>query len=203
MGGRARAAMFLLAGLALAALPLLAPGLAFAAEAGEAHHKSFNLTEELFKLLNTLIVVGILYKLAARPLRNFLAERREGIRKALAEAERARQEAERQLEVQRTRVAGLEAELGQVRETGRKERDLLRERLQADQEAQAKRLLEQAKSTIALEATKARADLQNQAALLALGLAEDMLAKNLGPEDQKRFVEDYVAKLDKRNGGAR
>ena len=203
MSGRTRTVLFLAAGLALLALPFLAPGLALGAEAGEVHHKAFSLKEELFKLLNTLIVVAILYKLAARPLRNFMADRREGIRKALAEAELARQEAERQLEQQRSRVADLEAELGRVREMGQKERELLRERLQADQEVQAQRLLDQTKNTIALETTKARAELQNQAALLALGLAEEMLAKSLGPEDQKRFVSDYVAKLDQENGGLR
>ena len=210
MGARRRTLFLLGGGLALLALALLAPGfalfdsgLALGAEAGEVHAKAFSLKEELFKILNTLIVVAILYKLLAKPLRNFMSERREGIRKALAEAERARQEAERQLEEQRSKVADLEAELGRVREMGKRERELLRERLLADQEAQSKRLLDQAATTIGLETARARAELQNQAALLALELAEDMLAKNIGPEDQKRFVAEYLAKLNRENGGTR
>lgn len=210
MGARRRTLFLLGGGLALLALALLAPGLAIfesglalGAGAGEVHAKAFSLKEELFKLVNTLIVIAILYKLTARPLRNFMAERREGIRRALAEAERARQEAERQLEEQRARVADLEAELSRARELGQKERDLLRARLLADQEAQGRRLLDQAANTIGLETARARAELQNQAALLALGLAEEMLAKNIGPEDQKRFVADYVARLGQGNGGTR
>lgn len=203
MGAGGRAALFLGLGLAFLALAFLAPGLALAAEAGEVHGKAFSVKEELFKLVNTLIVVLILYKLTAKPLRAYLAERREGIRKALEEADRAREEAERQLEAQRSRVADLEAELERVRKMSQEERQTLRARLQADQDTQAQRLLDQARKTIDLETGRARAELQNQAALLALGLAEEMLAKNIGPEDQKRFIADYVAKLGRENGGAR
>lgn len=187
----------------LAAAWLAVPGAALAAEAGEVHHKAFSLTEELFKVVNTLIVVAIVYKLAAKPLRNYLADRREGISRALADSQRAREEAEKMLEEQRGRVADLEAELSRVRRQGEEERRTMGERLQADQEAQARRLLEQTRNTIELETMKARADLQDEAARLALGLAEEMLKKELGPEDQKRFVEDYLARLGDRNGGTR
>lgn len=183
-----------------AALVAFLPGAALAAEAGEVHRKAFNLTEEIFKIVNTLIVVAILYKVAAKPLRNFFQERSEGIRKSLAEAEQARKDAERQLEEQRSKVADLEAELGRVRETGEKERREMRSRMQADQEAQANRLLEQTRNAIELETAKAQAELRDSAAALSLSLAEDMLKKNIGPEDQERFVSDYLANLG--SGGA-
>lgn len=186
-----------------AALVTLLPDAVLAAEAGEVHHKAFNLTEEIFKFVNTLIVVLILYKVAAKPLRNFFKDRSEGIRKSLADAEQARGDAERQLEEQRSKVADLEAELGRVRETGEKERQEMRSRMQADQEAQGKRLLEQTRNTIELETAKAQAELRDRAADLALGLAEDMLKKNIGPEDQDRFVSDYLSNLESRSGGAR
>jgi len=200
---RRLALFFLAGGLALTSLVALWPEAALAAEAGEVYHKAFSLKEELFKLINTLIVVAILYKLAAKPLRNYLAERREGIRTALAEAERAREEAERLLEEQRSKVADLEAELARVREMGQGERQVLRDRLEAEQEAQAQRLLEQTRNTIDLETMRARAELQNRAAQLALNLAEEMLRKSLGPEDQKRLVENYLANLGGPNGGVR
>lgn len=202
MGGRPRLLLlFLGAGLALLALAVLEPWLALAAE--EAHRKVFSLKEEAFKLLNTLIVVAVLYKLAAKPLRGFLHERREGIRKSLSEAQQARHEAERELEAQRTKVADLEAELGRVRKTGHEERQDLHVRLQAEQETQVRRLVDQTKGAISLETARARAELQNEAARLALELAEQILAKSLGPEDQKRFVEEYLAGIGKGNGGRR
>ena len=181
---------------------LLSAEWVLAADAG-AHAKAFSFTEELFKLVNTLIVVGILYKVAFNPIKNFLKDRREGIRKALEEARAAREEAEKQLAEQRAKVADLEAELVRVREQGAKERAAMQERLEKEQENQAQRLLEQTRTTIELEASKARAELQNQAASLALNLAEEMLKKELGEADQERFVENYLANIDDRNGGSR
>ena len=189
-------------GLLVVAAALLSTEWALAAEAG-AHHKAFSFTEELFKLVNTLIVVGILYKFALTPIKNFLKDRREGVRKALEESQAAREEAEKQLAEQRAKVADLEAELVRVREQGAKERDAMRERLEEEQENQARRLLEQTKTTIELEASKARAELQSHAASLAVNLAEEMLKKELGEADQKRFVENYLTKIDDRNGGSR
>ena len=188
-----------LAVLGAAALIAFLPDFALAAEAEEVHRKAFSFTEEAFKIVNTLIVVAILYKVAAKPLRNFFQDRSEGIRQSLADAEKARLEAERQLEEQRSKVADLEVELNRVRDVGEKERQEMGARLQAEQEAQADRLLEQTRNAIELETTKARAELQDRAAVLALGLAEDTLRKNIGPDDQDRFVSSYLSRLE--NGG--
>ena len=189
-------------GLLILGAALLSAEWVLAADAG-AHAKAFSFTEELFKLVNTLIVVGILYKVAFNPIKNFLKDRREGVRKALEESQAAREEAEKQLTEQRAKVADLEAELVRVREQGAKERDAMRERLEEEQENQARRLLEQTKTTIELEASKARAELQSHAANLAVNLAEEMLKKELGEADQERFVENYLANIDDRNGGSR
>ena len=189
-------------GLLIFGAALLSAEWVLAADAG-AHAKAFSFTEELFKLVNTLIVVGILYKVAFNPIKNFLKDRREGIRKALEEARAACEEAEKQLAEQRSKVADLEAELMRVRDQGKKERAAMQERLEKEQENQAQRLLEQTRTTIELEASKARAELQNQAASLALNLAEEMLKKELGEADQERFVENYLANIEDRNGGSR
>ncbi len=189
---------WLLPGLALAAA-LLPPECALAAAA---HHKAFSLTEELFKLVNTLVVAGILYKFAFHPIKNFLKDRREEVRRALEEARAGREAAEKELAEQREKVADLEAELDRVREQGESERAAMREKLEEERESQVSRLLEQTRSTIQLEASRARAELRSRAAGLALGLAEEMLKKELGEADQERFVENYLAGLDKRNGGA-
>ena len=189
--------------LALLALPLLLPELSWAAEAGEVHRKEFSLKEELFKFMNTLIVIAILYKVAYKPVRKFFEERREGIQKALTAAEKARAESELLLGEQRSKVADLEAELGRVRKQGETERGSLQARLQADQDTLAERLLEHARGAIKLEGEKARAELQNEAARLAVELAGEILQKNLGPEDQKRLMENFLNKVETVNGGSR
>jgi ATP synthase F0 subunit b len=190
-----RKSIFVAGLMVVAAAFFLLPEWVFGAEAGEVHHKEFSLVEEGFKFLNTLIVVFILYKVAAKPVVNFFKDRREGIRQALADAKAAQAEAEAELELQRSKVADLESELTRVRETGERERAAIRSRMEADQKIQADRLLEQTRSAIELETSKAMAELQASAAGLAMGLAEEMLKKNIGPEDQDRFVSEYLVKL--------
>lgn len=197
---------FLQAGLCLAgaaALTVFWPegALGAEAEAKEVFHKSFSFVEEGFKFLNLLIVVAILYKVAAKPLVQFFQDRRDGIRMALADAKAARAEAEKQLEEQRSKVADLETELDRIRETGERERGEIRSRMEAEQKAQADRLLEQTRGAIELETSKARAELQSHAAELAMGLAEEMLKKNIGAEDQGRFVSAYLVKIGGESGG--
>lgn len=197
---------FLQAGICLAgaaALTVFWPegALGAEAEAKEVFHKSFSFVEEGFKFFNLLIVVAILYKVAAKPLVQFFQDRRDGIRIALADAKAARAEAEKQLEEQRSKVADLETELDRIRETGERERAEIRSRMEAEQKAQADRLLEQTRGAIELETSKAKAELQSHAAELAMVLAEEMLKKNIGAEDQERFVSAYLVKLGGEAGG--
>ena len=165
---------------------------AFVEAAGDAHHKAFNLNEEIFKFVNTLIVIGILYKLLSKPLKNFFHDRREGIRKALEDSEKARVEAEKQLEEQRSKVADLEAELNNVRNQGEKELEKIRVKLEEDSEIQAKRLLDQASNAIELEMNKALSEIQDEASKIAVDLAEDILKKNLKEDDQGRLSQQYL-----------
>lgn len=193
-----RVGFYLGGGFALAAMW---PELVLGAEGGEVHHKSFSFREEGFKFVNTLIVVAILYKLAAKPLVQFFNDRREGIRLSLADAKSARAEAEKQLEEQRSKVADLEVELNRIREVGERERREIRSRMEEEQKAQADRLLDQARGAIELESAKAKAELRSHAAGLAMDLAEEILRQNIGTEDQERFVSDYLVRLGGETGG--
>ena len=156
---------------------------------------SVGFAEEIFKFVNTLIVIGILYKLLSKPLKNFFHERKEGIRKALEDSEKARVEAEKQLEEQRSKVADLEAELNSVRGEGKKELEKIRVKLEEDSELQAKRLLEQASNAIELEMSKALSEIQDEASKIAVDLAEDILKKNLEDDDQTRLSQEYLDKI--------
>lgn len=185
---------------ALVGSPGFSEGPVWAVEkAHEAEEKgsAFNLKTELFRLINFLIVAVLLYKLLKRPIRDWMARRREGIEKALSEAKEAREQAEALLREQRERVEHLQEELKAVEAEAAQERERLRERLRSETETAVRRLMDETKATIELEGKKARAELQAKASALAVELAEELLVKNLDPEDQERLVEDYISKLGK------
>jgi len=195
-----------LAFLALAALPNPGGGAGFfqgpawaaeEAHGGEEGAPAFDLKTELFRLLNFLIVAGLLYKLLKRPIREWMARRRQGIEKALKEAKEAREQAEALLREQRSRVEHLQEELKALEDEAARERETLRERIRGETDAAVKRLMHETRATIELEGKKARGQLQAKAAALAVELAEELLEKNLDPEDQERLVEDYISNLGK------
>ncbi|MFQ5895111.1 MAG: F0F1 ATP synthase subunit B [Nitrospinota bacterium] len=192
MGARRWLFPLLLAGaLCLAGLA----GAAEEEEGGEVARAPVDWFEESAKVLNFLLVAGLLYMLLAKPIRQHMAERRERIERSIAEAEQARREAAALLAEQRARVGELEWALEAQRAEAAREREALRERLVRESERAAQRLIEQTRTAIELEGKKARAQLQAQAATLAIQLAEEMLSKNLGPDDQRRLVEEYLVRL--------
>ena len=63
----------------------------------------------------------------------------------------------------------------------------------------AERILVHARLSIEQQTEKAEQQIRARAAQIALDLAEKALARELGPEDQRRFIQDYIAKVGEMN----
>ncbi len=150
---------------------------------------------EISRVLNFLVVALGLYFILRKPLRKLFSSRREGIEIAIKEAEDARAEANRLREDYERRTAELEKELSEIRSRSHVNEEALRSRLVAEGDAAADRVVDHARFTIEQESKKAESQLRTHAALLALELAEEVLKRELGPEDQRRFFQDYLAKV--------
>src|ERR687894_33975 len=100
---------------AAALLGLLLWGLAgscWAAAGG--HHAEFNLTDEIFRWINFIILAVVLYIIVAKILPRVLAERRQKIEQAIAEAQASRVEAQQLLQDNQRKTAHLQEELAQL-----------------------------------------------------------------------------------------
>ena len=191
--GPRKTAAALLLGMALFGTPLLAPSAEKAP--GAALHHVFDFWTEFSRVFNFLIVAVLLYFLLAKPIRRAMRSRRERLVQAMREAEEGRAEAKRLLEEYTERTANLERELLALRATAEEERRALRGRILEEAREMAQRAMEQARFTIDQETKKAQQRLKEKAASLALELAEEALRRELGPEDQRRFLQEYVSKL--------
>jgi len=188
--GLKKTAAILLLGIALLEIPLLAT----AAEEG-VHHRVFNFWTEFSRVINFLIVAVLLYFLLRKPIRRAMAGRREKLVKAMGDAEESRTEAKKLLEEYTERTAHLEQELSALRAAAEEERRALQGRILEEAREVAQRVMEQARLTIDQETKKAQQRLKEKAASLALELAEEALKRELGPDDQRRFLNEYVSKL--------
>jgi F-type H+-transporting ATPase subunit b len=185
--------------IVLAALP---PGPAQAAEEAARHAEpgivNLNIST-LIQVVNFLILIALLSRFLFAPLKKFLAERAEGIEKALAEARLAREAAAKAQEEHRVQVLAAQREVAALREQAQREVEVERQRLLRESREEARRVLDDAKAAIEMETKRARATLREEVATLSLAAAERLLGRAMTSEDQKRLAEQYVRDLGSKN----
>ncbi len=190
-------------GLVLALL-LLGPALALAAEeaahgGGEPGIINLNATL-LIPVVNFVILIWLLTKFLFKPLTRFLAERTEGIQKALNEAKVAREAAARAQEEYQLQLLATQREAAALREQAQREVEVERQRLLRESREEAQRLVADAKAQIEAETRRARSALREEAVSLSLAVAERLLHRTVTTDDQKRLAERYLQELgEKRN----
>jgi F-type H+-transporting ATPase subunit b len=177
----------LLTGVAVAALA--ANGEAPAPESGAV------LKDFLYRCLDFVILFGGLAYFCVKPIRQGLAGRREGVEKALREAEAARVEAEAKFAEYDRKLTKAAAEIEDLSEGIRREGELEREKILAGARESAEKIKREAEKSAAYEISRARGELRREAAQLAIEIAEDLLNRNLTQADHARLVDEYMLKV--------
>jgi F-type H+-transporting ATPase subunit b len=189
--GLARTMRVLVPGLIALALPVLGE----AAEGGESSLIEVNWTLGV-QLISFLLLLAALSKLIYRPLLQALEGRSAAIQQQLAEAQAAREEAQRELGAMEERIRTAQAEALALRERALREATELRERLSAEARREATRLVEAAQAQVGQEVRRARAELRAEVGTLATQIAERLVRKSLNDEDHQRLVREAVARIE-------
>ena len=188
--------------IGLLCLALLPPVLLPAAEEAAKHAEpgivNLNIAT-LIQVVNFLILIALLSRFLFAPLKKFLAERAEGIEKALAEARLARESAAKSQEEYRAQILAAQRESAALREQAQREVEAERQRLLRESRDQAQRVLEEAKAAIEVETKRARAALREEVVTLSFEVAERLLGRAMTTEDQKRLAQQYVRDLGSQN----
>jgi ATP synthase F0 subunit b len=150
-----------------------------------------------FALINFAIFCAVMYKLAAAPLREFVRDRHDRVRNDLDAAAKLNREARERLSEAEKRIAGVDAEIDRVVSTIRQEAEAEKARAIAAAEEQARRLKTDAEKQIAAEIERARGELRRGVVEAAVALAEELLRKQIGADDQRKLAEGYVTELEK------
>jgi F-type H+-transporting ATPase subunit b len=189
--GLARTVRVLVPGLIALALPVLGE----AAEGGESSLIEVNWTLGV-QLISFLLLLAALYKLMYRPLLQALEGRSAAIQQQLAEAQAAREEAQRELGAMEERIRTAQAEALALRERALREATELRDRLSAEARQEATRLVEAAQAQVGQEVRRARAELRAEVGTLATQIAERLVRKSLNDEDHQRLVREALARIE-------
>ena len=150
----------------------------------------------------TLLFIGLLLllkKFAWKPILNAVNDREEGIKNALAEADKARQEMqninadnERILKEARSERDGMLKEAREIKNN-------LIEEAKEEAKIQANKLIEQAKTSIQSEKLAAISDLKNQVAELSINIAEKVVQYELLHNDKQLKLDEQIIKEAKLN----
>ncbi len=176
-----------------------------AAEHGGAEHKSlFTLLVEdpmpllkdfLWRVLNLGVLLWVIIKFAGKPVREFFAGRRETLLKGVQEAQEAKAAAEKIYSEYQSKLAGLEGELVEMEKQAQLEAEREKERMRQETEALVAKLQQQTRQMADQEVATAQRTLRNEAARLAIEVAERLVTENVSDDDRKLMVENYLEKV--------
>ena len=156
---------------------------------------------ELWKFVNLFVFIAaglFLHRRFGHPMREALRSRSESIKRELLRAREERDLALAKLAEVEARFQNLDAEVNAVNERARREADAEKERIRLATETEISKMREQSKREIESAGKAARMELRKFAAQESVRLAEQILEKELGPEDDTRLTSRNVKEL----GGA-
>lgn len=171
----------------------------YASSGGGGGHEGPNWFGFAWRLLNFIILIGLLYWLLSKKIREFLAERREGIRAALAEAIAARETAEKKFRECEIKLDKAASEVEQISEMIRSQGFVEKERIIEDARKTAEKMREDTEARLEQEFKKASQQLRIEAVRLSTQMAEELLKKNITAKDHEAMVKDYIEKVVSNN----
>jgi F-type H+-transporting ATPase subunit b len=177
---------------ALALVLALVPEAALAASEGEAHGGSF-----WWHAVNLVALLAVLVYFARAPIRTFLAERRQTIEEGIESAKSELAAAEGRLAACRRQMDELDHELEGIRASVRAQAESERDRLLAEAREAAGRIRRDAVAAAEQEVRRAREDLREEAAALAVELAADLLRTEVTDADRTRLADEFVARVER------
>ncbi len=148
----------------------------------------------------TLIAFGITFyvlkRLAFGRIQALIDERRERIRRALEEADKARDEARRLIQEHRSLLGQARGQAEQILAEARKVAEAQRRRVKEETDADRQRRLEETQRLIQAETQRALEQIRAEVAELTLVATAKVTGKVLDDADHRRLIEDAIKDLD-------
>jgi F-type H+-transporting ATPase subunit b len=145
-----------------------------------------------WQILIFVLLVWLLNKFAWKPILNAVNEREEGIRKALEEADKARQEMAELNASNEKILKEARAEREKMLKDAREIKESLISEAKDEAKMQADKIITQAKTTIENEKQAAIVELKKQVAELSVGIAEKVIKEELSNKDKQIKLIDKM-----------
>jgi F-type H+-transporting ATPase subunit b len=143
-----------------------------------------------------LITFFVLKRYAFGAIQKIIDERRQRIREALDEADKARAEARQMLEEHRALMAEARGKAEEILTHARQVAESQKKRMRDELEADRKRRLEETTKQVEAETQRALELIRAEVAELTVLATQKVTGKVLDQADHKRLIEEAVRELD-------
>ena len=150
-------------------------------------------------VLNFAVVAGAVVYFSKKNLPGMFRNRTASIQKAMQEARKASEDANRRLGEIEARLSRLDTEIAGMRATAEKEAAAEEARIKAAAEEDARKIVESAEQEIAAAAKLARRELTTYAANLAVSLAAKQIKVDAATD--QALVQGFARELSPKSGG--
>ncbi len=182
-----------------AILGALSPLLATAAE--ETAHGGgpleINVGLQIWVVLTFVVMMGLLAKLAFKPIADALERRGATIKAQLEEAEKSRAEAKRLMEDYQKQLAEARAEAGKIIEESRQLGEKVRKEVVDKANAEASAIVARAQEEIQRQKEKGIQEMKDTVAALSVQIAGRVIEKELNEAAHRQLVENLLKDLSK------
>ena len=154
-----------------------------------------NWTDLVFRVLTTVVVLGILWRTAGKRIAAYFRQRHDNIVDDFSSLESRRESAKQELANVEHRIANLEAERKAILDEYRAQGELLKQEIIAKAEKAAAQMAEQARRTADNELAQALAALRSEVADEIVQSAERLLRERMSQADHDRLIDDALKKV--------
>jgi len=171
---------------------------AFNAFAAGGEHTGEDLKDWAFKTINFAILVFIIVKFLGKPIKNFLAQRKELIEKSIKESQEAKELAQRALQEVEEKLKLKDKDVQDIIDSAKKIGEQEKQQIIQETDRMKEKILEQAKTNIEFEVKMAKNALRLEAAELAIQLSEQKLKEKITPEEQEKLLQESIKIIEGR-----
>ena len=143
-----------------------------------------------------LIVFFVLKRYAFGAIQRLIDERREQIRRAIEEADNARDEARKLLEEHRQLIGQARGEAEQILTEARRTRESMEQRMREETEQERQRRLEETRKEIDAAVKRGLEEIRNEVAELTLEATSRIVGKTLDSDRDRELIAEAIGSLD-------
>lgn len=181
--------------LSLVLVSVALPALASEGESGS------SMMDAIWQAVNLIMLLGVLFAVARKPISAYFAERRQQIQNDIATADKLFADGKRQFAEWQGKLVDLEREIETIHSETRRRAEEEREQIIAAAHDRAERIKSDAVTAIDQELRRAQEELRDEAATLAVDLATQMLDEQVDERDRDRLVDEFITRVEPNGSG--